>query len=140
MLCEFVADTTIYIKVIETQRTLGSLNKRRMIQFYPSFQQWAMLPLIADPLKELDAVTWFELVNHNFLANFITLSCALSQRFTKLCRFNNWQLVHQNITYVTNILSIIQLFRWYTLFQLNYRSLFRSSNHLPSFYWIFAVI
>ena len=71
MLCEFVADTTIYIKVIERQRTLGSLNKRRMIQFYPSFQQWAMLPLIADPLKELDAVTWFELVNHNFLADFI---------------------------------------------------------------------
>ena len=56
MLCESVVDTTISIKVIEAQHTLRSLNKRRIIQFDSSFQQWAMLPLIADPLKELEAV------------------------------------------------------------------------------------
>ena len=56
MLCESVFDTTISIKVIEAQHTLTSLNKRRIIQFDSSFQQWAMLPLIADPLKELEAV------------------------------------------------------------------------------------
>ena len=71
MLCESVVDTTISIKVIETQHTLRSLNKRRMIQFDSSFQQWAMLPLIAGPLKEPEAVTWLELINHNILANFI---------------------------------------------------------------------
>ena len=36
-----------------------------------------MLPLFADPLKELEAVTWFELVNHDFLANFILHSVVL---------------------------------------------------------------
>ena len=77
MLCESVVDTTISIKVIETQHTLRSLNKRRMIQFDSSFQQWAMLPLIADPLKELEAVTWLELINHNILANFILHSVVL---------------------------------------------------------------
>ena len=56
MLYESVVDTTISIKVIEAQHTLRSLNKRRIIQFDSSFQQWAMLPLIADPLKELEAV------------------------------------------------------------------------------------
>ena len=74
MLCESVVDTTISIKVIETQHTLRSLNKRRMIQFDSSFQQWAMLPLIADPLE---AVTWLELINHNILANFILHSVVL---------------------------------------------------------------
>ena len=77
MLCESVVDTTISIKVIETQHTLRSLNKRRMIQFDSSFQQWAMLPLIAGPLKELEAVTWLELINRNILANFILHSVVL---------------------------------------------------------------
>ena len=77
MLCESVVDTTISIKVIETQHTLRSLNKRRMIQFDSSFQQWAMLPLIAGPLKELEAVTWLELINPNILANFILHSVVL---------------------------------------------------------------
>lgn len=77
MLCESVVDTTISIKVIETQHTLRSLNKRRMIQFDSSFQQWAMLPLIAGPLKELEAVTWLELMNRNILANFILHSVVL---------------------------------------------------------------
>ena len=77
MLCESVVDTTISIKVIETQHTLRSLNKRWMIQFDSSFQQWAMLPLIAGPLKELEAVTWLELINHNILANFILQSVVL---------------------------------------------------------------
>ena len=70
-------ETTISIKVIETQHTLRSLNKRRMIQFDSSFQQWAMLPLIAGPLKELEAVTWLELMNRNILANFILHSVVL---------------------------------------------------------------
>ena len=77
MLCESVVDTTISIKVIETQHTLRSLNKRRMIQFDSSFQQWAMLPLIAGPLKELEAVTWLELINRNIFANFILHSVVL---------------------------------------------------------------
>ena len=77
MLCESVVDTTISIKVIETQHTLRSLNKRRMIQFDSSSQQWAMLPLIAGPLKELEAVTWLELINRNILANFILHSVVL---------------------------------------------------------------
>ena len=77
MLCESVVDTTISIKVIETQHTLRSLNKRRMIQFDSSFQQWAMLPLIAGPLKELEAVTWLELINRNILANFTLHSVVL---------------------------------------------------------------
>ena len=77
MLCESVVDTTISIKVIETQHTLRSLNKRRMIQFDSSFQQWAMLPLIAGPLKELEAGTWLELINRNILANFILHSVVL---------------------------------------------------------------
>ena len=77
MLCESVVDTTISVKVIETQHTLRSLNKRRMIQFDSSFQQWAMLPLIAGPLKELEAVTWLELINRNILANFILHSVVL---------------------------------------------------------------
>ena len=77
MLCESVVDTTISIKVIETQHTLRSLNKRRMIQFDSSFQQWAVLPLIAGPLKELEAVTWLELINRNILANFILHSVVL---------------------------------------------------------------
>ena len=77
MLCESVVDTTISIKVIETQHTLRSLNKRRMIQFDSSFQQCAMLPLIAGPLKELEAVTWLELINRNILANFILHSVVL---------------------------------------------------------------
>ena len=77
MLCESVVDTTISIKVIETQHTLRSLNKRRMIQFDSSFQQWAMLPLIAGPLKELEAVTWLDLINRNILANFILHSVVL---------------------------------------------------------------
>ena len=77
MLCESVVDTTISIKVIETQHTLRSLNKRRIIQFDSSFQQWAMLPLIAGPLKELEAVTWLELINRNILANFILHSVVL---------------------------------------------------------------
>ena len=77
MLCESVVDTTISIKVIETQHTLRSLNKRRMIQFDSSFQQWAILPLIAGPLKELEAVTWLELINRNILANFILHSVVL---------------------------------------------------------------
>ena len=77
MLCESVVDTTISILVIETQHTLRSLNKRRMIQFDSSFQQWAMLPLIAGPLKELEAVTWLELINRNILANFILHSVVL---------------------------------------------------------------
>ena len=72
-----MVDTTISIKVIETQHTLRSLNKRRMIQFDSSFQQWAMLPLIAGPLKELEAVTWLELINRNILANFILHSVVL---------------------------------------------------------------
>ena len=77
ILCESVVDTTISIKVIEMQHTLRSLNKRRMIQFDSSFQQWAMLPLIAGPLKELEAVTWLELINRNILANFILHSVVL---------------------------------------------------------------
>ena len=77
MLCESVVDTTISIKVIEAQHTLRSLNKRRIIQFDSSFQQWAMLPLIAGPLKELEAVTWLELINRNILANFILHSVVL---------------------------------------------------------------
>ena len=77
MLCESVVDTTISIKVMETQHTLRSLNKRRMIQFDSSFQQWAMLPLIAGPLKELEAVTWLELINRNILTNFILHSVVL---------------------------------------------------------------
>ena len=48
-----------------------------MIQFDSSFQQWAMLPLIAGPLKELEAVTWLELINRNILANFILHSVVL---------------------------------------------------------------
>ena len=56
-----------------------------MIQFDSSFQQWALLPFIADPFKELEAVTWFELVNHNFLANFRLHSVVLFLRL-KSCK------------------------------------------------------